>query len=169
MEGRLFLDVVIVQSAPILELLSGEDKSLLVRWDPFLILDLGLHVIDGVRRLHLQRNRLTREGLDKDLHAASETKDQMKSGLFLDIVVREGAPIFELFSGKNQTLLVRGDSFLVLDLRLDIVNGIRGLDLESNGLASEGLDEDLHTTTQTEDYRGSGEVHPTKIETNSPR
>ena len=151
MEGRLFLDVVVVQSAPILELLSSEDKSLLVRWDAFLILDLGLHVIDGVRRFHLQRNRLTREGLDKDLHAASETKDQVKSGLFLDIVVREGAPILELLSGKNQTLLVGGDPFLVLDLRLHIVDGIGGLDLKGDGLASEGLDEDLHTTTQTED------------------
>ena len=87
MEGRLFLDVVVIQSASILELLSSEDKSLLVRWDPFLILDLGLHVINGVRRLHLQRDRLTREGLDKDLHTASKTKDQVESGLLLDVVV----------------------------------------------------------------------------------
>ena len=35
---------------------------------------------------------------------------------------------------------------LVLDLGLDVVNGIRGLDLEGDGLASEGLHEDLHAT-----------------------
>jgi hypothetical protein len=41
-------------------------------------------------------------------------------------------------------LLIRGDAFLVLDLALDIVNGIRGLDLEGDGLARQGLHEDLH-------------------------
>jgi hypothetical protein len=29
---------------------------------------------------------------------------------------------------------------------LDIVDGVRGLDLEGDGLTREGLDEDLHTT-----------------------
>ena len=33
---------------------------------------------------------------------------------------------------------------LVLDLGLDVVNGIRGLDLESDGLAGKGLHENLH-------------------------
>jgi hypothetical protein len=38
-------------------------------------------------------------------------------------------------------LLVRGDTLLVLDLGLDIVDGVGGLDLEGDGLAREGLDE----------------------------
>ena len=33
---------------------------------------------------------------------------------------------------------------LVLDFSLDIINGIRGLDLERDGLSSEGFHEDLH-------------------------
>ena len=33
---------------------------------------------------------------------------------------------------------------LVLDLGLDIINGVGGLNLEGDGLSSEGLDEDLH-------------------------
>ena len=41
---------------------------------------------------------------------------------------------------------------LVLDLGLDIVDGVRRLDLKGDGLAREGLDEDLHTATETEDY-----------------
>jgi hypothetical protein len=40
--------------------------------------------------------------------------------------------------------LVRGDSLLVLDLLLDSLYGVRGFDLKSDGLASQGLDEDLH-------------------------
>ena len=40
--------------------------------------------------------------------------------------------------------------FLVLDLVLDVINSVRRLDLERDGLASQGLDEDLHTTTKTQ-------------------
>ena len=151
MKSGLLLNVVVTQSAPILQLLASEDKSLLVGWDALLVLDLGLHVIDGVRRLDLQRDRLAGESLDEDLHAATKTKDQMESGLLLDVVIRESTTVFELLSGENQALLIRGNSLLVLNFGLDIVDRIRGLDLESDGLASQGLDENLHTTTQTED------------------
>ena len=34
----------------------------------------------------------------------------MKRRLFLDVVVAESATVFELFAGKDKTLLVRGDS-----------------------------------------------------------
>jgi hypothetical protein len=52
-------------------------------------------------------------------------------------VVAQGAAILELLSGKDETLLVRWDTLLVLDLRLDVVDGVRGLDLEGDGLAGE--------------------------------
>jgi len=35
-------------------------------------------------------------------------------------------------------------TLLVLDLGLDIVNGVRRLHLEGDGLSSKGLDENLH-------------------------
>ena len=41
---------------------------LLVWWDALLVLDLGLHVLDGVAGLDLQGDGLTSECLDKDLH-----------------------------------------------------------------------------------------------------
>ena len=31
-------------------------------------LDLALHIVDSIRRLHLKGDSLTREGLDEDLH-----------------------------------------------------------------------------------------------------
>lgn len=65
----------------------------------------------------------------------------MKGRLFLDVVVGEGAPILELLASKDETLLVRRDTFFVLDLALDIIDGIRGLNLQGNGLASERLDD----------------------------
>ena len=58
MERRLFLDIVIGEGTAFLQLLPGEDEPLLVQRNPLLILNLGLHVIDGVGALHLQRDRL---------------------------------------------------------------------------------------------------------------
>ncbi len=41
-------------------------------------------------------------------------------------------------------LLVGRDTFLVLDLLLDILDGITGLDFQGDSLSSERLNEDLH-------------------------
>ena len=68
MEGGLLLDIVVSKGSAILQLLASEDQSLLVRGDALLVLDLGLHVVDGVRGLHLQRDGLPRQGLHEDLH-----------------------------------------------------------------------------------------------------
>jgi hypothetical protein len=59
----------------------------------------------------------------------------------LDVIIRKSASILKLLSGEDQSLLVRGNSFLVLDLGLDIVDRIGGLDLKGDGLARKGLDE----------------------------
>ena len=48
----------------------------------------------------------------------------MKSALLLDVVVGKGTAIFELLAGEDQALLVWRDALLVLDLALDIVDGI---------------------------------------------
>ena len=62
------LDVVVAQSAAILKLLTSEDKTLLIRGDTLLVLDLGLDVVDGVARLDVEGNGLTREGLDETIN-----------------------------------------------------------------------------------------------------
>merc|ERR1719282_1777784 len=76
--------------------------------------------------------------------------NQVKGGLLLDIVVGQGAAILELLASENQSLLIRRNTFLVLNFLLDLLNGVTSLDLKGNGLASQGLDEDLHTTTEAE-------------------
>ena len=68
----------------------------------------------------------------------------MERGLLLDIVVRQRPAVLQLLAREDQPLLVRRDALLVLDLGLDIVNGVRWLDLEGDGLAGERLDKDLH-------------------------
>ncbi|PWO01124.1 hypothetical protein FA09DRAFT_327083 [Tilletiopsis washingtonensis] len=69
-ERGLLLDVVVAERAAVLELLAGEDEALLVRRNALLVLDLGLDVVDRVRGLDLERDRLARQSLDEDLHPA---------------------------------------------------------------------------------------------------
>ena len=68
----------------------------------------------------------------------------MESRFLLDVVVTEGSTVFELLSGENESLLIGWDAFLVLDLSLDVINGVRRLDVEGDGLSCKGLNEDLH-------------------------
>lgn len=94
---------------------------------------------------HLVTVVLAGEGLERWLdQTTTETEDQVKSGFLLDVIVRESAAVLQLLSGEDQTLLVGGDALLVLNLGLDIVNGVGRLNLEGDGLAREGFDEDLH-------------------------
>merc|ERR1719325_190101 len=164
MESALLLDVVVREGPAVLQLLSSKDKPLLVWGDALLVLDLGLDILNGVRRLHLQGDGLPGQCLDEDLHTSSQPENQVKGGLLLDVVVRrlhlqgDGLPgqcldedlhtssqpqhkveggllldvvvrksssIFQLLSSKDQPLLVWGDALLILNLGLDILNGVR--------------------------------------------
>jgi hypothetical protein len=75
------------------------------------------------------------------------SKRERKTRTLLDVVVRKSAAILELLAGEDEALLVRRNALLILDLLLHILDGIRSLDLEGDGLAREGLDKDLHCTT----------------------
>lgn len=57
-----------------------------------------------------------------------------------------------MLSGEDQTLLVRGNSLLVLDLGFDIVDCVGGLDLKGDGLARKGLDEAIDRLSVTSRY-----------------
>ena len=63
----------------------------------------------------------------------------------LDVVVRKSASILQLLAGEDQSLLVRGNALLVLNLGLDIVDGVGRLDLKGDGLAREGFDEAVNS------------------------
>ena len=57
---------------------------------------------------------------------------------------RCGAGVLQLLAREDEALLVGGDALLVLDLGLDSVDGVGGLDFKSDGLAGKGLNENLH-------------------------
>jgi len=75
----------------------------------------------------------------------------MKGGLLLDVVIRKGPTILKLLSSKDQPLLIRRDSFFVLNLSFDVLNGVARLNLKGDGFSSESFDKDLHATSQPED------------------
>jgi hypothetical protein len=175
-QSRLLLDVIIRKGPAVFKLFASKDQALLVGWNTLLVLNLRFHVVDGIGGFNFERNGLAGKSLHEYLHTATETEDEMKSRLLLNVVIRQRAAILELFPSENKTLLVRGDTtfiplfrsyhkcrgasndspFLVLNLSFDIVDRVRRLDLESDGLAGQGLDKDLHTAAQTKDQVEGG-------------
>jgi len=147
MKGRLFLDVIVGKCTAILKLFTGKDQTLLVWGNAFFILNFSLDIFNSVGGLNFEGDGFPSEGFDENLHSSSKSENKVKGRLFLNVVIREGAAVFELFAGENESLLVWGDSFFVLDFRFDIFNSVRGFDLEGNSFSGEGLDEDLHSSS----------------------
>merc|ERR1719360_271604 len=83
------------------------------------------------------------------LATTSQPEDQVKGGLLLDIIIRQGASIFQLLASEDQSLLVRGNSLLILNLGLHILDGIAGLNLKGDCFARQSLDENLHDENTT--------------------
>lgn len=75
MECRLFLDVVVAESSAVLELFASEDQALLVWRNALFILDFLLDVVDRVGWLDLERDGLTGESFDEDLHVLTTSAD----------------------------------------------------------------------------------------------
>merc|ERR1719436_2372508 len=125
MESALLLDVVVGESSSVLQLLASEDQPLLIWGDSLLVLDLSLDVLNGVGRLDLEGDGLASQGLDEDLHASPESEHEMEGALLLDVVVGESSSVLQLLASEDQSLLIWGDSLLVLDLSLDVLNGVR--------------------------------------------
>ena len=51
----------------------------------------------------------------------------------MDVVVRKGPAILKLLASEDEALLIRGNSLLVLNLLLHILDGVRRLNLEGDG------------------------------------
>ena len=62
--------------------------------------------------------------IDLYLSRLTQTENQVESGLLLDIIVGERTPVLQLFAGEDESLLIRGNALLVLDLLLDPLNRV---------------------------------------------
>ncbi len=63
-------------------------------------------IVDGVEAFDLKSDGLSSQGLNEDLHTTTKTEDEMESQLLLDVVIGEGAVVFKLLSGEDESLLV---------------------------------------------------------------
>ena len=48
-------------------------------------------------------------------HTTPQPQHQVQGGLLLNVVIRESPAILQLLASKDETLLIRRDSFLVLE------------------------------------------------------
>ena len=64
------------------------------------------------------------------LSSPMTSQHKVKSGLLLNVVDRQRTSIFQFLSSNDQSLLVRRNSFLILDLGLYIFYRIKELDFE---------------------------------------
>ena len=92
----------------------------------------------------------------------------MKRALLLNVVVRQSAAVFELLSGKDETLLIGRNALLVLDLGLDVVNRVRGLNVEGDRLAGQGFHENLPNTRRNGRRVSTSEVATQSTQTGWP-
>ena len=93
----------------------------------------------------------------------------MEGGFLLNVVISQCTAILKLLAGEDETLLIRGNALLVLNLSLHVVYRVRRLDLKRDGLPSERLHEDLHAATETEDWVAVSWFRRLQIRFDSPR
>lgn len=91
------------------------------------LIDNGV-MMDDYNVMHQQRTATTsnssglgnkrdqRPELRVELLAATQTKDEVEGALLLDVIIRESTAVLELLACKDQALLIRRDSLLVLNL-----------------------------------------------------
>merc|ERR1719198_204439 len=65
---------------------------------------------------------------------SSESENQVKSRLLLDVVIGEGSSILKLLTGEDESLLIWWNTFFILNFGFDVLDGVGWLDIESNCL-----------------------------------
>ena len=67
MKRYILLNIVDVKSSTVVQLLPSKDKSLLVRWNSFFVLDLQFHTFGRIAGFDIQSDCFTRQYFHKDL------------------------------------------------------------------------------------------------------
>ena len=105
-------------------------RSVMISWLALILASLALAAVGGLggqASIALAADHLLAlvgagKGCERGLNfdaantATAETQHQVEGRLLLDVVVRKSAAILELLAGEDQTLLIGGDTLLVLDL-----------------------------------------------------
>ena len=123
------------------ELLLGSNVGAVAALSLSAVLSLGWKGGVALSADHFFALVLSGESSERGLNSngtsatTSESEDQVEGGLLLDVVVGESSSVFELLSSEDESLLIGRDTFLVLDLGLDVLDGVRGLNVQSDSLS----------------------------------
>src|SRR5271170_3613270 len=71
MQSTLLLDIIIRESPTILELFPSKNQPLLIRWNPFFILNLTFNIVNCIRRFNFKGNSFPRQCFNENLHSTT--------------------------------------------------------------------------------------------------
>ena len=100
-------------------------------------MDLSFYLFNRVIVAYFYSDGLSSQKSDKDLLSSSESEYKVESWFLLDVVVSYCSVVLECLSCEDESLLVVGDSFFVLDLGLDVFDGVCVGDVEGDGFSGE--------------------------------
>lgn len=86
--------------------------------------------------------------------SSPESEDEVERAFLLNVVVCHCSSVFKALPGEDESLLVSGKSFLVLNFSFDDFDAVTCLCFNGDGLSGQSSDENLHSSPESED-----EVH----------
>ena len=146
MKSGFLLNIIICKGSAIFKLFSCKNKSLLISWDSFFVIDFGFNFFNCINWVNFKSDGSTSQGFYEDLNfaATSQSKDQVKSAFFLDVVVCNSSITLKFFTSENKSLLIIWDTFFVCDFSFDIFNCINTwVNCKSNCFTDKGFYENL--------------------------
>ena len=144
MNGAFLLDVVVAKSSGVLETFSGEDESLLVLGDSFLVSDFSLEIGDCVSVGGFESDSLSSESFAEDLETSSESEEKVDGVHFLNVVVRENSVVLEFFSPEHKSNLISGETLMSVKLFLKFSYSVCAFNVAGEGLSGNCFAEYLH-------------------------
>jgi hypothetical protein len=69
------------------------------------------------------------------ISTTAKAEHQMDGRVAPNIIVGQGAVAFQLRAGKDEALLSWATSILLIDFHLDVIDGIRALDIKSDWIS----------------------------------
>lgn len=83
--------------------------------------------------------------------SSPESEDEVERAFLLNVVVCHCSSVFKALPGEDESLLVSGKSFLVLNFSFDDFDAVTCLCFNGDGLSGQSSDENLHSSPESED------------------
>ena len=78
------------------------------------------------------------------ISSTSKSENKMDGGILVDVIILNSPAIFKLLTSKDESLLISRNTLLVMNLILQAFNAVLGAAVQSDGLASQSFNKELH-------------------------